>query len=369
MVVKAMEKTGVSSVMLSYFDFVDKNQIAIDFATGTLYEKSYREHIESCGSHFWVIPNRDKNLCKYIKNLALIIEKEQYDIVHVHGNSGMIFPELMAAKLGGAKVRIAHSHNTMCNHPILEPLVRPVFEHYYTHALACSQEAGKWMFKEKPFKVINNGIDTDKMAFSMDDRQVIRNKLGITENTIVVGHVGTFNYQKNHKRLIEIYRSILETSEDTKLLLIGDGETKPKIEKMVLQYNMLDHVIFYGKCNEISALMSAMDVFVLPSHFEGLGIVLLEAQACGLNCVASSAVPAEANAANAIEYISLNKNDRNWAEAILKAAKKSRGVREKLSIQYRSRIIQQKYDIRDVASEIRKFYLTTINADGENCRI
>lgn len=204
MIAKAMERTGVTSVMLSYFDNIDKSMIKIDFATGLVYEISYKEHVESAGSHFWIIPDRDKNILLYIKKLASLIKKNGYDVVHVHGNSGMIFPELMAAKLGGAKVRIAHSHNTMCNHPRLETLVRPIFNHYYTHAIACSQEAGEWMFKGRPFRIINNGTDTAKMVFSENDRNLIRNKLGIAEDTILIGHIGYFNYQKNHHRLIKI---------------------------------------------------------------------------------------------------------------------------------------------------------------------
>lgn len=360
MVVKAMEKTGVSNVMLSYFDFIDKSQIYIDFATGLIYEKNYKKHIENAGAHFWIIPNRDKNLYTYIKKLTQLINENRYEIVHVHGNSGMIFPELIAAKLGGAKVRIAHSHNTMCNHPILEPLVRPIFEHYYTHAIACSKEAGKWMFKNKPFKVVNNGIDTSKMAFSKDCRQRIRNELGISENTVVIGHIGSFNYQKNHKRLVDIYQAILQKNNNTKLLLIGNGNTRAEIEKIVRQNNLLDHVIFYGQSDNISSLLSAMDVFVLPSHFEGFGIVLLEAQACGLNCIASSKVPQEANVADAVEYISLEETNENWANKCLKAAEKGRGLREKLSLEYRNKIVERKYDIRNVADDIRKFYIDTM---------
>lgn len=360
MVAKAMEKTGVSSVMLSYFDFVDKEQISIDFATGLLYEKGYKEHIEKRGAHFWVIPNRDQNLFAYIIKLALLIKENRYEIVHVHGNSGMIFPELMAAKLGGAKIRIAHSHNTMCNHPMIDPLVRPIFEHYYTHAIACSKEAGEWMFKNKPFKIVNNGIDTSKMAFSKENRRLIRKKLGIPENTIVIGHVGFFNYQKNHKRLIGIYQAILQKNNDTKLLLIGDGGTRPEIEKMVCQNRIIDHVIFYGQSNNISSLMSVMDVFVLPSFFEGLGIVLLEAQASGMNCVASSIVPQEANVADAVEYISLKETNDDWADMILKAAEKNRGLRREMSLKYRNKMIERKYDIREVADEIRKYYVNTL---------
>lgn len=361
MIAKAMERTGVTNVMLSYFDFIDKNQIHIDFATGSIYEESIKKHIEDAGGLFWVIPNRDKNLPAYVIRLARLIRENGYDVVHVHGNSGMIFPELMAAKMGGTRVRIAHSHNTMCNHPRLEPLVRPLFEHYYTDAIACSKEAGEWMFKNKPFRIINNGTDTSRMAFSSTERHLARAELGISDDTIVIGHIGYFNYQKNHPRLIEIYRTVLRKNNNTKLLLIGDGGERPNIEKMVQTYGISDKVIFYGQSDNVPRLMSAMDVFVLPSHFEGFAVVLLEAQASGLNCVTSSKVPA--NAANAVEFLSLDDPNELWAETILKATEKNWGRRDDASAICRKKMVDRKYDVRAIADEMCKYYIGA--AQGE----
>lgn len=358
MIAKAMERTGVTNVMLSYFDFIDKNQIHIDFATGSIYEDSIKKHIEDAGGLFWVIPNRDKNLLAYVRRLARLIRENGYDVVHVHGNSGMIFPELMAAKMGGTKVRIAHSHNTMCNHPKLEPLVRPLFEHYYTDAIACSKEAGKWMFKNKPFKIINNGTDTSKMAFSETDRHSAREELGISDDTIVVGHIGYFNYQKNHPRLIEIYRTILQKNNNTKLLLIGDGGNRSNIEKMVQSYGISDKVIFYGQSNNVARLLSAIDVLVLPSNFEGTPIVLLEAQSSGMKCVTSADFPEDASIA--VMHLSLEENNVVWASKIIQAARENWGIRTETSRKYRNYLKSNKYDAQAIGQEMSRCYFSAL---------
>lgn len=357
-VVKALEKNGVTSVILTYSHNVDKEKFQMDIVTGTLYEKQYRDQLEADGCNFYVIPNRDKNPVNYILKLSQLIKKEHYSIVHVHGNSAMIFPELIAAKIGGAKVRIAHSHNTMCNHPEVERFVRPLFDYSFTHGIACSNSAGAWMFKKKNFIVINNGIDTKKTAYSEQNRNSVRLELGIQEDAILVGHVGFFNYQKNHPKLISIFEKIHQENVKTKLLLIGDGPDREAIEKMVKEKDLLDCVIFYGQSTRVPCLMSAMDVFVLPSNFEGTPIVLLEAQASGMKCVTSADFPKDASIA--IIHLDLEKNDTVWASEILQAEQENWGLRLEKSKEYRNYLISNQYDAQEIGKELSKYYSSTL---------
>ena len=357
-VVKALEKNGVTSVILTYSHNIDKKKLQMDVVTGPLYEQHYRDQLEADGCKFYVIPNRDKNLILYIKRLAQIIKKGHYSIVHVHGNSAMIFPELVAAKIGGAKVRIAHSHNTMCNHPEIEHLARPLFNYSYTHGIACSKSAGEWMFKKKKFAVISNGIDTKKTAYLEEDRNLVRFQLGIRNDEILVGHVGFFNYQKNHPRLISIFEKIHEENSKTKLLLVGEGTNRESIEKMVAEKNLSDCVIFYGQSTTVPRLMSAMDVFVLPSNFEGAPIVLLEAQASGMKCVTSADFPNDASIA--VVHLSLKEDDTVWAAKILQCAQENWDNRVEKSIEYRNYLINNKYDAQSIGKELSEYYLKAL---------
>ena len=357
MVVKAIETTGVTSVMMSYYDNIDRSKFKVDFATGSRYEKVCRDKLNSKGDKFWVIPNRDKNIIAYVKNLAKIISREKYDIIHVHGNSTMIFPEMIAAKLGGAKVRIAHSHNTKCNHPKLEPLFRPIFEAFYTNGIACGEQAGKWMFKDKPFTIINNGIDTNRFVFDARKRVEAREKINVKDE-LVIGHIGYFNYQKNHEKIINIFKEVNRLNPSTKLLLVGDGEERNRIEEIVNRNGLSGSVIFYGLSDEIEVLLSGMDIFILPSHFEGLPVVLIEAQANGLTCVVSSAVSRESNVTMTEKFISLEESDYKWAEIILKEANKISTIEKRMECSKRNieLICNNKYDIVSSVKELEQYY-------------
>lgn len=316
MIVKVIEKNGIINVVQTYCNHVNKAVFKVDIITGEVADSGCESDLVLSGCDVKVVPNRNSNLIFYMLKLIKIIREGEYDIVHVHGNSALIFPELLAAKLAKCKVRIAHSHNTKCDHPVVNKFVQPLFNCLYTHALACSVEAGKWMFKNREFEVINNSIDTKKFVFNEDVRNRTRKELGVDSN-FVIGHIGWFNYQKNHEFLIEVFKEIAKEKEEAVLLLIGVGDLMSTIKEKVELLGLTDKVIFYGSSNDVKALIMAMDVFVFPSRFEGLGIVLIEAQASGLKCFASDSVPKLANVTGNVEFYSLEKSACLWAKDIL----------------------------------------------------
>lgn len=177
-VVNGLVMGGISSVIFSYYnaiyDFPDNN-ITIDFASCEPIEKRYRDYINNGNSKLY-ITNKNKNPIKYIKDISTIVKKERYDVVHVHGNSSLILPDLLGAKIGGAKIIIAHSHNTTCSHLFLNELLRPFFNNLYTDALACGEAAGRWMFKKKPFIILKNGIKMDEYRFDNKERLTIKSQ-------------------------------------------------------------------------------------------------------------------------------------------------------------------------------------------------
>lgn len=357
MVVKGFEIQGISKVILDYVENINQQKFQVDVVSGENYADSNVVRLRTAGGNFWCIPNRDKNIFLYILKLAKIVKSGTYNIVHVHGNSAMIIPELIAAVLVGAKIRIAHSHNVSCNHPRLDKWLHPLFNMLYTHALACSDEAGLWMFKGRPFTVIKNGIPTSKYVFDPKEREKIRHELGITDE-FLIGHVGKFNYQKNQERLVKVLKKIIMQQPKTKVLFVGVGETQSRVKTLAESLGLSDYCLFYGASRQIESLMSAMDIFVFPSHYEGLGIVLIEAQASGMKCIASTNVPEEANLTGAVRYISLDTDDEKWANAAVELCQHITTIEKRYqqSVQQCNLIQRKGYDVRDVISNLELFY-------------
>lgn len=351
-VVKGLGINGISNIIFLYYENLDNSKVKMDFAITLDIEDEYRKKIEDNGSRLYKIKVRDKNPLKYISELRKIIRNNNYEVVHVHGNSSMIILEMFAALLGGAKVRIAHSHNTVSSHNVLSILLRPIFNMLCNVRLSCSYDAGRWMFGRKKFMVINNGIDMNKYKFSEEKRNISRNELGIS-NEMVIGHVGGFNYQKNHEKLIEIFKVIYERNRNTKLLLVGDGENKENIKNIINKYNLNENVIIYGISKDVPKLMHAMDVFVLPSRFEGLGCVLVEAQALGLPCIVSNNVPKDACFSKDVKYINLKEDNQLWATEILKMCTVDR---MKKSTMIKNTMIKREYDIDSIIRKLNKIY-------------
>ena len=188
---------------------------------------------------------------------------------------------------------------------------------------ACSIPAGKWLFGKKVvnsnrFKVLKNAIDTKKYTFDYEKRIRIRNEFGITEDAFVVGHVGRFVDVKNHTFLIDIFKEITNKNNNAILLLVGEGELKASIKNKAISLGLSNKVVFTGLRDDIPNILSAMDVFVFPSLFEGLGIVAVEAQAAGLHTICADTIPSEARITDLFHYISLNEPAEKWADSIKK---------------------------------------------------
>lgn len=357
MIVKEFEIQGISEVILSYIEHIDHRRFQVDVLAGEKYDEGNLIKLKAFGGKFWCVRGRDQNILLYIFRVRQIIKQEGYEIVHVHGNSAMITPELIAAMLGGAPVRIAHSHNITCNHLKLDKILHPLFFTLYTNALACSEEAGKWMFKDHSFDVINNGIDLSKYVFDIEKRKSIRDQIGI-QNGVLIGHIGCFNEQKNQKRLVEIFEKISKKSVDSKLVFVGDGEKKTEIERFAKDCGLTDRVIFWGKCQSVGALLSAMDIFVFPSLYEGFGLALLEAEVSGLICFTSDKVPHKANITDRVKYLSLSDSDEVWEKEIYAEWENIGNMQDRMNrSNYACEALKsQKYEINVVAKQLEMLY-------------
>ena len=305
---------GIAAVILNEYKAFDKEKMQIDLLFNNEPPEEIKEIFTKNNSKLYIM-ERNKNPLKYIRKLKKVMRENKYDLVHVHGNSATMAVELLAAKKAGVKVRIPHSHNTTCNHIKIHKLLKPIFDRSYTHGFACGQSAGKWLFGNKDFVVINNGIDTKRFTYNKEYRDEIRIRYNL-KGKFVVGHVGVFNHQKNHEKLIEIFEQVSKINDRAVLVLIGEGETKEHIMKLVSEKWLENKVIFVGTTNDVHKFMNAFDVMALPSRFEGFPVVLVEAQCTGLHCVVSTNVSAEADITGLVEYANYEDNINEFIKKI-----------------------------------------------------
>lgn len=308
------DKSGIPNVIFNLLDRLDCNKYEMGYVSINEPSDFYKSKLDRINAKLFVIPRKLTNPLRYIFDLSRVAKN--YDIIHVHGNSATMILEMIAAKIVGVKVRIAHSHNTTCNMKSIDALVRPLFYRLCNGRLACGIEAGKWLFKNKDFKIINNGIDVEKFRFNGKLRESIREQLGITRECLI-GHIGNFVEQKNHIFLIDIFHRFVTMHPDTKLLLLGDGILKSSIQSRVQRLGLSDCVIFAGSVNQPQEYMNAMDVVVMPSLFEGLPLTLIEEQANGLSIVAADTITPDANITGNISFLPLSANINDWVASIL----------------------------------------------------
>jgi len=318
--VNNMHRAGLETMLMNYYRNIDRTRIQFDFLTHRPERSDYDDEIESLGGKIYRAPRLyPQNYPEYFRYMErLFSEHPEYKIVHSHIDAMSYLP-LLAAKKAGIPVRIAHSHNTAIDFDFKYPLkqfFRMKIVNVATHFLSCGNEAGNFLFRGRPFKVIPNAIDAEAFLFDESVREKKRNELNVNGN-FVIGHVGRLSYQKNHEFLLKIFFEILKTDPTAVLLLIGTGENKEKIEKSACDLNIIDQVHFLGNRSDVFELYQAMDAFLLPSRFEGLPVVGIEAQFSGLPCVFSDAVPKEVAFTEQCQFVSLKTSSKEWARIVL----------------------------------------------------
>lgn len=299
---------------------------------------------------------KQRHIYTYLKQL---MRTKGYDYVHIHSDvSNKLWVAGKAAKDAGIKHIIMHSHAAGVDgaHRNTKEKIHQFFRtkliHIGTRFVACSDLARQWMFPNidaSQVLLIHNGVDLKKFRYDPEIRDQVRRELGL-EDAVVVGHVGRFAYQKNHSFLIRAFQAFKEKDPKAKLLLVGEGDLKSEIETLVRDLNLQDSVIFYGASPHVEQLLQAMDVFVLPSHFEGLPIVGVEAQAAGLPVLFSDRITKEAKLTDEVRFLTIAENAETlWAGALLKAYHLLR----KDNFQ---RLYEAGYDIRYTVNQFLELY-------------
>lgn len=316
---------GIANVINSHVEAYANRTNGIDVSLtfwGQIDEKYNKTFLKN-GVILIETPNRHKHVFSYYHSLKQIIRREKFDVVHIHGNSGTMVLEAIAASKSDIKEIIAHVHNSSCSHPLLfgpNSILTFLLKKKCTKKAACSKKAGEWLFKDN-FEIIKNSIKLNDYKFEPIIRKQIRSNFAIDESLFVIGHVGLFNQQKNHIFLLNVFKSYLSKYDNSSMLiLVGDGPERSNIIEFVKTNNLCKKVILCGKQENTTGFFSAMDIFVFPSLFEGLGIVTIEAQAASLPLIVSSAVPIdEIKCTSAVIQMDLACGFEKWADEIHRA--------------------------------------------------
>lgn len=357
-VIGKMVGGGVESVVINYCKNIDKTKVQFDFLIDS--DSTYIPHDELNKLGNIIIIPPYQNIFTYCKELKKIFKKNKYDIVHSHINTLSFIP-LYIAKKSKIQIRIAHSHSTSNKKEwkknIIKNILRPFSKIFATHYFSCSEYAGRYLFGNKTFNegkvsVINNAIDIDKFLYNEDIRKQKRKELGLNDQ-LVIGHVGRFIPQKNHIRLLEIFKSITENyDKNTVLLLIGDGYLKDTVKDKVKELGLENNVMFLGQRTDVNELMQAMDIFLLPSLYEGLPVVGVEAQASGLLCILSSAMTNETKVLSSTKFVSLEDDNNTWAKIIMDSYANHNRVNTY------DEIVNAKFEIKTEAKRLENKYIS-----------
>ena len=350
------EKNGITNVIYNYLHNIDRTEMTFDYLSINEPERSYREDVENLGGRMFVLSRLEMNVLSYWNALRNLIKQNRYDVVHVHGNSHTLVLELSAARAAGCKVRIVHSHNTTCLNPLLHKILFPVFNLLYTHALACGDAAGRWMFGSRPYMVINNGVDVQKFSFDKEKRKSIRQQLNISDGEILIGNVGHFYGKvKNQSFVVNVFNELLKKSNRYKLCLIGDGPLRDSVNQQANSLGIADKVLFLGNIDNVNDYLNAIDIILMPSLYEGLPLTLIEQQTNGLQCVVSDVITKEADKTGNLYFIILDECVTKWVETVTSIDCLSfRGLRSDKAI---NDITTAGYNIQIEAEKLNKYYL------------
>ena len=358
-VIYSISSGGVEQVLINYFSKMEKENLEVYLIYSEEPEKTCKEKMEKAGIKLIQLkyPILESKY-KYTKELIKEFKKNKFDIIHCHMNLNNMF-SLIAGIISNIKIRISHSHgieketSNKLKKYIIRPIKRFLSTKLATNLYSCSEEAGKHLFKNKKFDIIYNAIELEKFNFNPKVREELRKKLNI-ENNLVIGNVGRFTIDKNHSFIINLFKSIKDKETTSKLILVGVGPLKEQIINQIKKLGLEESVIILDPTDRINDYYQMMDIFLLPSFNEGLGMVLIEAQQNKIPCICSTGIPKTAKISDGITYLNLKEDNMDkWVEECLKYKDKRN------KINYNENL--NNYDINIQANRLKKIYIDLIN--------
>lgn len=349
---------GMEAYIMNIYRNIDRTKLQFDFLYPYEDKMAFSDEVLKLGGHIYHVPGRKKSLIKHYILLRRLFKDNDFEGIYYQCTRKLRTMQVFKyAKKYKVKYRVIHSHssnsiNTSCIDKIRVKFVEKQYKKYITDFFACSENAGKWMFGDRNYSVINNGINTNLFKFNKDSRNLIRKKERIPEDAIVLGTVGRLSQEKNPMFFIPLFIKYLEKHPNSYFLHVGGGEQLEKLEKKIKEFDLQEHFILKGKQENVYDYMNAMDVFLLPSLYEGFPIVLVEAQSTGLMCISSSNVTESSNILGLVRYCSIDRiND--WLETLENELIDNINNRHD-----RSEDIEKcGYGIKQLAERIQEFFL------------
>lgn len=358
-----MNRGGAESMVMSYYRNIERTKVQFDFLVHRLERGAYEDEIEQLGGRIYrLIPFHPFTFGQYKKLVSKFFDEHpEYQIIHGHCSELGYFIYKEASQRGIPHI-IAHAHNAHALYDMKWPF-RTWFKHrmrkYLTHEFTCGEEAAVWLFGKtlaKQAVLQRNAIDTQLFRFDVESRARIRKEFGIADDTLLIGHVGRFEKQKNHAFLIDIFEKLLALHPQAKLLLVGGtGNLERSIKSKVQEEGLADKVIFAGTRSDVPQILSAMDVFLFPSFMEGMSLSMLEAQCAGLPCIVSDSIPREITVTDLITYYPLERSAEDWAKRLLDVSK---GKSDRMV--YSKKVAEAGYDIKKNAEWLQNYYLSLV---------
>ena len=363
MIVHEMNRGGIENFIMNLYRSVDRSKIQFDFVEHTNNKCAFDDEIEELGGVIYRCPDyRIFNHFSYVTWWKKFFsEHKEYKIVHSHLDSSANIHLRIAKKYG--LTTIAHSHNSSEGfgiRAIVKSFLKIGFNNCCDFKFACSKEAGEWLFGKKVnYKVINNGINSEKYIFNEKQRDLLPKQFNVQKNELVLGHIGRLNKVKNVAFILEILKELKDLGIKAKFVSAGQGSEYDCLVKKAKALNIENDVCFLGLRNDINIIVQAFDVFVFPSFYEGLPVSVIEAQASGLKCLLSDTVSKEVDITGNVEFMSLENSPKEWAEKITSMIPYERENTQQ-------KIIDAGYDIKTTADYLTELYIKLHNRCEEN---
>lgn len=346
-----LDLEGITSVIYNYTNAMDRSGLQISFLTYGELKPSLRERFEALGEIVFV-SSRQTGTAAYLKDLAALLKTGHFDVVHIHGNSGTMMLEVLTARLCGVKNVMVHAHSTKTDHPLLNGILKYPMMWLSRECIACSEATAQWLYGAYPHKRLNNAVELTDFRYRDEYRKRYREEFGIKDE-FLIGHIGHFTEPKNHFFLIDVFAQFHKLEPASKLLLISDGPRFQQVKEKAASLGLEDAVIFAGRRSDVAAIYSAMDLFILPSCWEGLPLVIVEAQMNGLPVLISDVVTKVAKCTDRVFYKPLDHGAESWARALQELSRKNFD-RE---TDFREAIAAGGFDIQAEAAKLRELYL------------
>lgn len=327
-IVGSMSPSGIGNFIMNVYRNIDREKVQFDFIVHEHREVSFDDEIRALGGRLFYVTRKAVSPRRNFMEIRRVVKEGNYKIVFRHTDTATVALDLLAARLGGARELIAHSHSTSTPNERMHRLFQPMLNALCTKRFACSDKAGKWLYGKKPYEVIINAINLSDFSYQEELRQKVREAEKLA-GMLVVGHIGNLLPVKNHLFMLDVMAELVKLQPDAVMLFAGDGEMRPLIEEKREKLGLEKQVRLLGVRTDTAALLQAMDVFLFPSKYEGLPIAMVEAQCSGLPNLVSDVITQDVDVTPLVHKLSLQQPPKVWAEQILKLSQEIRKAPER----------------------------------------